>query len=190
MRWNLALVSLCAFLAACVTINIYFPAAAAERAADQVIDQVWGRPDGDQPALPEAGDAPGPSSLLDLLVSPAAAQADVSVSTPAIRRLTAAMQARHPRLAPHYDSGALGLTRDGLLTVRDPGAVPMAQRTEVNGLVAEENRDRQALYREIAGANGHPEWEADIRSTFARRWVDRARTGWWYQDEGGRWVWR
>lgn len=28
-------------LAACVTINIYFPAAAAERAADRIIDEVW-----------------------------------------------------------------------------------------------------------------------------------------------------
>ena len=31
---------LCA-LAGCVTINIYFPAAAAERAADRIIDEVW-----------------------------------------------------------------------------------------------------------------------------------------------------
>ncbi len=29
------------FLAACVTINIYFPAAAAEKAADKIIDEVW-----------------------------------------------------------------------------------------------------------------------------------------------------
>ena len=28
-------------LAACVTINIYFPAAAAEKAADKIIDDVW-----------------------------------------------------------------------------------------------------------------------------------------------------
>lgn len=28
-------------LGACVTINIYFPAAAAERAADRIIDEVW-----------------------------------------------------------------------------------------------------------------------------------------------------
>ena len=28
-------------LSACVTINIYFPAAAAEKAADQIIDDVW-----------------------------------------------------------------------------------------------------------------------------------------------------
>jgi len=30
-----------ATLAACVTINIYFPAAAAEKAADKIIDEVW-----------------------------------------------------------------------------------------------------------------------------------------------------
>lgn len=28
-------------LSACVTINIYFPAAAAEKAADRIIDEVW-----------------------------------------------------------------------------------------------------------------------------------------------------
>lgn len=28
-------------LASCVTINIYFPAAAAEKAADKIIDEVW-----------------------------------------------------------------------------------------------------------------------------------------------------
>lgn len=30
-----------ASLAGCVTINIYFPAAAAEKAADKIIDEVW-----------------------------------------------------------------------------------------------------------------------------------------------------
>lgn len=29
------------WLAGCVTINIYFPAAAAEKAADKIIDEVW-----------------------------------------------------------------------------------------------------------------------------------------------------
>jgi hypothetical protein len=30
-----------ALLSGCVTINIYFPAAAAEKAADKIIDEVW-----------------------------------------------------------------------------------------------------------------------------------------------------
>jgi hypothetical protein len=34
----------------CVTINIYFPAAAAERAADRIIDEVWQlKPDAEKP---------------------------------------------------------------------------------------------------------------------------------------------
>lgn len=46
-------------LAGCVTINIYFPAAAAERAADRIIDEVWQiKKDGDaaktdKPAVPQ-----------------------------------------------------------------------------------------------------------------------------------------
>jgi len=33
--------SLALAASACVTINIYFPAAAAEKAADRIIDEVW-----------------------------------------------------------------------------------------------------------------------------------------------------
>ncbi len=39
-NWMLGLVS-AILLPACVTINIYFPAAAAEKAADKIIDDVW-----------------------------------------------------------------------------------------------------------------------------------------------------
>lgn len=37
-------------LSACVTINIYFPAAAAEKAADKIIDEVWQTQKTDKPA--------------------------------------------------------------------------------------------------------------------------------------------
>ena len=36
-----ALLGFASLLAACVTINIYFPAAAADKAADKIIDDVW-----------------------------------------------------------------------------------------------------------------------------------------------------
>ena len=40
-------------LAACVTINIYFPASAAEKAADKIIDEVWqAQGSGNDPAAP------------------------------------------------------------------------------------------------------------------------------------------
>lgn len=38
---RLALALMAMLTAGCVTINIYFPAAAAEKAADRIIDEVW-----------------------------------------------------------------------------------------------------------------------------------------------------
>ena len=38
----------------CVTINIYFPAAAAEKAADKIIDEVWQLRKPEPPAAPSA----------------------------------------------------------------------------------------------------------------------------------------
>lgn len=40
-------------LSACVTINIYFPAAAAEKAADKIIEEVWQMQQSDKPAKPD-----------------------------------------------------------------------------------------------------------------------------------------
>ena len=114
------------------------------------------------------------------------AAADLEVNTPGVNALKQSMQARHAQLAGHYASGAVGLTADGLIALRDAGAVPLAARQSVNSLVAAENQDRNALYAEIANANGHPEWQAEIRSTFAQRWIQRAQPGWWVQS-GGSW---
>jgi hypothetical protein len=124
-------------------------------------------------------------SLLALAAALNAFAVDLEVNTPGVNAIKQSMQARHAQLAPQYASGAVGLTADGLVTLRDAGAVPLSQRQSVNALVAAENRDRNALYAEIANANGHPEWESDIRSTFAQRWMQRAQPGWWMQSGGG-----
>lgn len=123
--------------------------------------------------------------LFALAVSLNAFAVDLEVNTPGVNAIKQSMQARHAQLAPHYASGAVGLSADGMVALRDAGAVPLPQRQAVNALVAAENRDRAALYAEIANANGHPEWEAEIRSTFAQRWIQRAQPGWWVQSGGG-----
>ena len=207
---NLMLVVL---LAACVTVNVYFPAAAAEKAADQIIDTVTGQsgsaqPQGSNPG--SSGQSQKPQSfngqpglaeragkvlvaaagnLLYLLVPTANAQGapNLDVNTPEIRAVTGSMQARFGQLKPYLDSGAVGLTSTGHVDLRDQNAVPLAERARVKGLVAEENRDRDTLYAEIAKGNGHPEWKSDIQSTFARRWIERASAGTYYQDAGGSW---
>lgn len=127
-------------------------------------------------------------ALLVGLAGAAAAQANLEINTPAIAAVQGSMQQRHSQLQPLYASGAVGLTRDGNVALRDANAVPLAQRAQVNALIAAENQDRAALYREIAQANKRPEWEGEIRSTFGQRWIDRAQAGWHYQNASGAWV--
>jgi uncharacterized protein YdbL (DUF1318 family) len=132
------------------------------------------------------------TSVLALLLGLAAsggalAQANLDIDTPAIRSLTASLQQRHAQLLPYYRSGAVGVSRDGLVALHNANAVPLAQRAQVNAIIAAENQDRLALYKEIARANGHPEWEADIRAKFGERWVAKAQPGWWVQDPSGAW---
>ena len=135
-------------------------------------------------------DGGGGYAWLAFFISSAHAQdgADLTIRTPAIQAIQQRMAARFDaQLAPHFGSGALGFGRDGLVVLRDAAQVALKDRAALNQAVADDNRDRAAVYREIAVANGHPEWEAQIRDTFARQWIDSARAGWWYQDAGGAW---
>ena len=117
------------------------------------------------------------------------AKADLEINTPAITTLREGMRQRHQdQLRAHFVSGAIGLTHDGLVAMRDANAIPLAQRQQVNALIAADNQDRLALYREVAHANKHPEWESEIRATFAKRWIERAPAGWYYQDSNSIWV--
>jgi len=193
-------------VAACVTINVYFPAAAAEKAADQVIDAITGatgtRPQAAPaaPAAPPTGQTqyrkPGVlvaaiGQMLYAVIPAAQAQdaANIDISSPEIRAIQSSMAARFSQLRKFFDSGALGLTQDGLVQIRDAGSLSLPDRGLLNRLVAEDNKDRESLYTEIAKANGHPEWAGDLRKTFARRWVERgAQAGWYYQNASGAWV--
>ena len=52
MKQWIWLIAAALVLPACVTINIYFPAAAAEKAADRIIDEVWQLKPQAEPATP------------------------------------------------------------------------------------------------------------------------------------------
>jgi uncharacterized protein YdbL (DUF1318 family) len=186
------------FLAACVTINIYFPAAEAEEAARTIVREVLQKDEpkekGDSPAGDKSSAIDLPEAMLvlsgrvlTLMVAPAqAAQPNIDINTPAIDAIRASMRKRQGQLAGFYRSGAIGFDNDGSVSLRDLGAVELRDRNRVKQLVSDENRDRDALYREIARANGHPEWEQQIRQTFAKVWVDEAPSGYWFNAGGWR----
>ncbi len=202
-------------LAGCVTVNVYFPAAEAQRAADKIINAVTGsttpapgapaepaKPQatpGTQPPSSRASADSRPESLLasaairvlDALIpsAQAAGGANLNISTPQIRAIIADMHQRFQHLKPYFQAGVVGVTEDGTIAVRDQSTVPLMQRATLAQLVAQQNQDLSQLYTQIALANGHPEWVSDIRSAFAQRWIAHARqTGWYYRDGQGNWV--
>ncbi|MDR2164477.1 MAG: YdbL family protein [Zoogloeaceae bacterium] len=115
---------------------------------------------------------------------------DFRINTPTINAIRDAMKVRFAQFRPYLESGVLGVSLKGTLSVRDPAAVPLDQRQTLTRLLTEQERDRNALFREIARANGHPEWEEDIARTFADRMrsrMDKLPRGWWIQDDTGKW---
>jgi uncharacterized protein len=185
---SLSIIAFTLVLAACVTINVYFPEAAAERAADRFIQDVIGEA-AERPPSPEP--TGGGSGLLSvsLISSAYAQQPNINIDTPQVQAIKQRMAERHrEHLAEWYGAGAIGLTNNGLVEIRDRTAVGLADRRNLERVVSEENSDRNAVYREIAVANGHPEWEDEIRQTFARQWIANAREGWYYQTADGSWT--
>lgn len=186
-------------LAACVTINVYFPAAAAEKAAEKFVGDVLGETPKDSslfgPLQQGPLDAPhnplllAAMGLLDAIVPSAhAQQPSIDINTPQINAIKSRMaQRQSSSLNAWFDAGAIGFGNDGFIDILDRAKVPLSERRNLESVVADENRDRAAVYREIAVANGHPEWEKDIQQTFAKEWADKARPGWNYQDASGNW---
>jgi uncharacterized protein YdbL (DUF1318 family) len=179
------------FVSACVTVNIYFPAAAVERAADQIVKETWGGPvEPAKPApAPQSRSLFAPSYFAQLgFVSEAFAQeADINVTNPAIRALKESIRKRSDALKPYLDKGNVGIGQDGLLAVRSADGLNLKERAEVNQLIEAENKDREALYVEIAKANSISQDNIPrIKSIFARSWIEQARPGWWIQS-GGNW---
>ena len=92
-------------VSACVTVNIYFPAAAVERAADQIVKETWGGP-GEQPkpnSEPQSRNLFSPAGIFFVsFVEQAYAQdADINVSNPAIRALKESIRVRSDAIKPY-----------------------------------------------------------------------------------------
>ncbi len=179
-------------IGSCVTINIYFPAAAVEKAAEEIVKEVYGEEEQEK----EKGEEP--QGLLSdgirsasLYFGPRAAyaqEADINITTPAIRALRQSLQQRMASIKPYLDGGNVGISNKGFLVVRSSEGLNLKEKAKLTRLVDSDNRDREALYVEIAKANNFgPERVADIKELFAKSWIKEARGGWWVQEPDGKW---
>ncbi len=171
------------WVAACITVNIYFPAPQVRAAAAEIVEETWG-----------SGMAETPSSSLRIhwfgpkIAHAGEGEPDVKVSTAAIRKLKASMKERSAKLKPYLAAGNVGISNDGLLALRDLSGLPLKEQAMLRGLLSAENRDRDSLYVEIAEANDYGrERLDDIRRIFADTWRDKAAPGWPIQADDGSW---
>ena len=178
------------FALACVTVNVYFPAAEIQDAADRIEEEVRG----EEPSQAGSEAAPIESRLRRMMramafESEAYAQIDINITTPTIRALIASRTKRFGVLRPLYELGAIGETNNGMLSVRSIDAMPLKDKAGVKKLVKAENADRANLYAEIAKANNlAPDILPQIKQKFANSMRKKAKPGWWIQKDNGDWV--
>lgn len=180
-------------IVACSSTSIYFPDSDAAKAADEVIEDIQG-----PTVIPDQSRIPrlAPNNALRDLAAQAieltiptahAASDELNINEPSIKAIRSSMKSRFPELKPYLDSGALGLTNQGLLGYHNQKAIGLRDRNKLNKLVTAENQDREALYRTLAELNGNPKWMHRFREVFSEHWAIHAQPGWWYQNEDGIW---
>lgn len=181
------------FVSSCVTVNIYFPASAVQKAADVIVEDIRGIDKSPERQKEKKQDKESrlikDFKKLSLGPSEAFAQIDIEVSTPAIRALKDSMKSRFAQLKPYYDTGAIGENNKGLVEIKDATGLNLKQKAEINRLVDQENKDRNGLYEEIMKANKFgKEALPEIQRIFANSWRESSSLNWWIQKDDEVWI--
>ena len=194
-----------AVLAACITINVYFPEAAVKELSQQIEDEVQKTAAGE--ATPIAEPTPTPvaqsdggasESLLSCILSLGAttayaAQDQVAapeITNPAIRKIIDSRAARLDAVNALKAEGVIGESNQALLVIRNLDAIQgLKERADAQKLVKDENADREQLFKEIAAAkNVDLAQLPQIRATYAETLREMAHPGDWIQLPDASWV--
>jgi uncharacterized protein len=190
------------FIASCVTINVYFPAAAAQEAAHKIVNEVLkqdtnnNQPDSQQQPDNKKEIQPDTSLhhsnyqqniasyFIDLIIPSAYAGANMSINTAKIRSIRNQLKQQHNKLVPFFNKGNIGYSDEGLIRIRHTNGLNIKQKSTLKKQLNTNNATLSSLYTEIAKANAHPEWKADIQKTFAKTWISQMQGGWMYFSAG------
>lgn len=215
IKWLLA--AGCGLLTACaiITVNVYFPEKAVKEAYKSLDEMLLkksaekGATDEKQPPVEEqkAPETKPQSRLFDELPSlslVAVAHAEdnyadalaieLSGNTEVLKAYEE-MSQRVPKLTTLYETGVVGLTNQGLVSVRDKTKIA----PEDDALVKAENTSRKSVVNNMAKAilklNKQQESKAALdqvrakaAATYAETKREEAKPGWWIQLPNGRWV--
>lgn len=112
---------------------------------------------------------------------------NLDIGTPPVIIVKHSLAQRASRLVRFYEPGIIGLGYDGMIRLRDDSRLTLVQRQIAEKLIDQENPDRNSLIYALAEAHGGPRVEPLARAAQIRRWKEQFRSGWWMQDEQGRW---
>lgn len=214
IKWLLA--GVCVLFASCaiITVNVYFPEKAVKEAYksldDVLLKNSAGKlpPAGKQPVIEPGGGDGQPQSRLfnDFIAFSFVAVANAAENyadelaielggMPEVLKAYDEMNKRLPRIMALSDSGAIGLTSQGLLTARDRTKVT-AQDEDLINL---ENQSRKVIVSSMAKAilkvtkvkeskSALDQVLGKAAATYAETKRDAAKPGWWMQLPNGRWI--
>lgn len=209
----------CFLFSACavITVNVYFPEKAAKEAYKSLDDMLL-KP-GEKPSGGSAPLAPAPpveqqspqSRLFDRvpslsLVSEAwAADTDADAdalavelsSMPEVLKAYDEMSGRLPRLTALFNSGAIGISKQGLVVAPPAAKAKLAPQDE--SMLAAENQSRKIVVMSMAKAILKLQKQKETKealnqvlgraaATFAETKREAAKPGWWMQLPNDRWV--
>lgn len=189
MKWNRIRFFLpfwmMSLIVACVTVNVYFPAKEVERKAGDIVDDIRKM----EPSPPKNPSPPQSSGDYFRARIRFGSLAFAQQDSPAVNTLKQRIRERFPQLLPYFQKGAVGENLSGYLELRDLGPLSAGERNEVKALVDAENRDRRALYQEVAKSlNITSDQIGKVQRIFAEKWQNTAEKGWWIQREDGQWI--
>ena len=213
LKWLLA--GTCGLLFSCaiITVNVYFPEKAvkdAYKSLDEMLLKKEGEklPEGEQPPAAEPGPSKsGPQTRLpfvlpDFSFSSVAHAAengdDLAIelgSMPEVVSAYAEMSRRLTALNALFNSGTVGLSSQGLVTVRDKSKVT----AQDEAIVSAENNNRKTVIVSMAKAilkitkqdatkAALDQTMGKAAATYAETRREAAKTGWWMQLQNGKWV--
>jgi len=196
MRLVLSALTACAVLAAagCVirtehTIDarIQVDVRYVEEQAEDVLDFIEGKSDELSIETPPTSRVE-PSFFDDVLevltpIQTAHAQ-ELKSDSPEIRRLAEKLRARNSEIEALKKSGCMGEDNRGYVDILPCDALEEdnAAKNEAQRLKTEENEDRKAMYNEFVRLNAESNFTvAQIERIFARKRLERASSGEWFQ---------
>lgn len=149
--------------------------------AEGVLDYVSGETD----TLPELEPAPAPSesswleNAVDSVSFVQVVYAQLEDNSPRVRQIAESMRQRYPRVQEVKATGAVGENNRGLLELVKPELLTDPEkRNEVQRVIAADNEDRKALYKEIARLNSDQNLSVSaVERVYAKERLERAKTG-------------